>query len=152
MAGGTLSPRQKMINLMYLVLTALLALNVSAEILKAFAQIDNSLQVGNSSTSTKTSDKMAAFKKLTDKDEKAKPNYEKAEQVRKICATLLADIRSVKDKLVAEGGNKNGKADEDDYEIKDGLKRLKSEDNIDISSRIMVAEPGGKKSHFFGQS
>ena len=36
MAGGKLSPRQKMINMMYLVLLALLAMNVSAEILNAF--------------------------------------------------------------------------------------------------------------------
>lgn len=44
MAGGNLSPRQKMINMMYLVLTALLALNVSAEILDAFKSLRDSLQ------------------------------------------------------------------------------------------------------------
>ena len=37
-------PRQKMINIMYLVLTALLALNVSAEILNAFKTVNNSLE------------------------------------------------------------------------------------------------------------
>ena len=36
-------PRQKMINLMYLVLTAMLALNISVEILNAFKIVDNSL-------------------------------------------------------------------------------------------------------------
>ena len=36
MASGSLSPRQKMINMMYLVLTALLALNVSKEVLNSF--------------------------------------------------------------------------------------------------------------------
>lgn len=44
MAGGNLSPRQKMINMMYLVLTALLALNVSAEILEAFNSLRASLK------------------------------------------------------------------------------------------------------------
>ena len=43
MAGGKLSPRQKMINMMYLVLTALLALNVSKDILKAFQKVEGSL-------------------------------------------------------------------------------------------------------------
>ena len=43
MAGGKISARQKMINMMYLVLTALLALNVSKEIIKAFNLIENSL-------------------------------------------------------------------------------------------------------------
>ena len=45
-------PRQKMINLMYLVLTALLALNVSAEILNAFRTVDNSLNATNTSLCT----------------------------------------------------------------------------------------------------
>lgn len=44
MASGKLTPRQKMINLMYLVLTALLALNVSAEVLQAFQNLADSLQ------------------------------------------------------------------------------------------------------------
>lgn len=43
MAGQKLSPRQKMINMMYLVLTALLALNVSAEVLQAFESLRSSL-------------------------------------------------------------------------------------------------------------
>ena len=40
MAGGKLSPRQKMINMMYLVLTALLALNVSKEVLNSFFEVN----------------------------------------------------------------------------------------------------------------
>ena len=46
MAGGKMSPRQKMINMMYLVLMALLALNVSKEILK-------SLETGNNQNELK---------------------------------------------------------------------------------------------------
>ena len=48
MAGGNVSPRQKMINMMYLVLTALLALQVSSEVLAAFFRINNSLSSSNS--------------------------------------------------------------------------------------------------------
>jgi hypothetical protein len=40
-------PRQLMINLMYLVLTALLALNVSAEVMNAFFSLDNSINSTN---------------------------------------------------------------------------------------------------------
>ncbi|MEJ0083616.1 MAG: hypothetical protein WDM78_22305 [Puia sp.] len=40
-------PRQKMINMMYLVLTALLALNVSAEILNAFKTVNHSITTSN---------------------------------------------------------------------------------------------------------
>jgi len=47
MAGGNASPRQKMINMMYLVLTALLALNVSKEVLDAFVKVNISLNQQN---------------------------------------------------------------------------------------------------------
>ena len=47
MAGGKLTPRQKMINMMYLVLTALLAMNVSAEILNAFKTVNGSITNSN---------------------------------------------------------------------------------------------------------
>jgi len=46
MAGGKETPRQKMIGMMYLVLTALLALNVSKQILDAFVAIEENIQRG----------------------------------------------------------------------------------------------------------
>ena len=45
-------PRQKMINIMYLVLTAILALNVSAEVIEAFKTVDKSLQGSNANLTT----------------------------------------------------------------------------------------------------
>lgn len=62
MAGGKLSPRQKMINMMYLVLTALLALNVSAEILEAFASLRLSLNGSAVSFASKNKDTNEAIK------------------------------------------------------------------------------------------
>lgn len=47
MAGGKETPRQKMIGMMYLVLTALLALNVSKEIIRAFITINDKIETGN---------------------------------------------------------------------------------------------------------
>ena len=47
MAGGKETPRQKMIGMMYLVLTALLALNVSKAILDAFVAIEENIQIAN---------------------------------------------------------------------------------------------------------
>src|SRR5690606_36594188 len=47
MAGGKETPRQKMIGMMYLVLTALLALNVSKQILDAFVAIEENIQKAN---------------------------------------------------------------------------------------------------------
>ena len=50
MAGGKLSPRQKMINLMYLVFIAMLALNMSKEVLSAFGLLEKKIVERNVST------------------------------------------------------------------------------------------------------
>ena len=47
MAGGKQTPRQKMINLMYLVFIAMMALNMSKEVLTAFGLINESLTEAN---------------------------------------------------------------------------------------------------------
>jgi hypothetical protein len=60
-------PRQKMINIMYLVLTALLAINISAEILNAFKTINESLEKTNSAVTASTTQVLASLQqKLTD--------------------------------------------------------------------------------------
>ncbi|KIA87477.1 gliding motility protein GldM [Flavobacterium sp. AED] len=53
MAGGKLTPRQKMINLMYLVFIAMLALNMSKEVLSAFGILNNKIVESNSITDTR---------------------------------------------------------------------------------------------------
>ena len=47
MAGGKLSPRQKMVNLMYLVFIAMLALNMSKEVLSAFGLMNEKFDAAN---------------------------------------------------------------------------------------------------------
>ena len=54
-------PRQKMINMMYLVLTALLALNVSAEILNAFKTVNKSLETTNTTVANSTETIMSSL-------------------------------------------------------------------------------------------
>lgn len=68
MAGGKVSPRQKMINMMYLVLTALLAMNVSAEILLSFQTIANSLRISAEKLDAKNDDLGDAIKGAVDKE------------------------------------------------------------------------------------
>src|SRR5690606_27148929 len=57
MAGGKLTPRQKMINLMYLVFIAMLALNMSKEVLSAFGLMNEQFESSNT-YATKTNDQM----------------------------------------------------------------------------------------------
>ena len=62
-------PRQLMINLMYLVLTALLALNVSAEIFNAFRVVDKGLKKSNVALDESNNKIPAEVDKLAKKDE-----------------------------------------------------------------------------------
>ena len=63
MAGGKETPRQKMIGMMYLVLTALLALNVSKEIIAAFVTINDKLDMSGEIVSQSTADTYFEFEK-----------------------------------------------------------------------------------------
>jgi len=71
MAGGKETPRQKMIGMMYLVLTALLALNVSKSILDAFVAIEENIQVANENEFMRGEEKFKSLQELSqDEDQK----------------------------------------------------------------------------------
>lgn len=111
MASGKLSPRQKMINMMYLVLIALLALNISNEILKAFHLMEVSFVKANQSLTDKNKGIMAAFDAAMEKKdaagERARPWAEKAKKVQDISAKFCKDIDLYKAEIEkAAGGRK----------------------------------------------
>ncbi len=100
-------PRQKMINIMYLVLTAILALNVSAEILNAFKVVDSSLLKSNTSLEASNT---TLLKSLEDKlakpetHEKAAIWKPKADQAKIMSDQLIAKIEGYKNTLVRASG------------------------------------------------
>ena len=75
MAGGKETPRQKMIGMMYLVLTALLALNVSKAILDAFVAIEENIQVANVNEWGRGEEKKADLKSVA--EDKSTPDVQK---------------------------------------------------------------------------
>jgi gliding motility-associated protein GldM len=114
-------PRQKMINLMYLVLTALLALNVSSEILNAFKTVDHSLQNANGTIDQKNDQIFKSFeKKLHDSASavKAREWLDKANKAKEYSDAMIVYINSLKhDVLNAAGFNpKDSTFKEDDLE------------------------------------
>lgn len=132
-------PRQKMINLMYLVLTALLALNVSAEILNAFKTVDNSLDKTNGTINISTANVMESFKlKLADPVTKAKAEiwYPRADKAQKLTADMYSYIENLRSSIKKEAGF--------DPAAKKGDSTYK-EDNQDIPTRIMIKEGKGKE-------
>ncbi|MBE6337969.1 MAG: hypothetical protein E7068_04090 [Lentimicrobiaceae bacterium] len=83
MAGGKETPRQKMISMMYLVLTALLALNVSVDILDAFAIVNDGIETSNNSVENKIKDYYLTFEQQYEKQpEKAGEYWNKAQEIR----------------------------------------------------------------------
>src|ERR1700761_9438780 len=100
-------PRQIMINLMYLVLTALLALNVSNEILHAFKVINTSIQKSNESIKAKNNDLYLSFQQ-NEKEEgrydRVHPFRVKAEEVRAKTDSIYEYLESWKKRIVMEAG------------------------------------------------
>src|SRR6185436_2917482 len=93
-------PRQKMINMMYLVLTALLALNVSSEILNAFKTVNNSLEKTNKAVNLSTQQIMTSLndKKLdATTREKAELWEPRAKQAVDYSTTVYNFIQTLKE-------------------------------------------------------
>jgi len=93
MAGGKETPRQKMIGMMYLVLTALLALNVSKAILDAFVAIEENIQVANVNEYGRGEEKRQDLKAVA--EDKSVPETQKKAQ------KLMEVVKKI-DKMTAE--------------------------------------------------
>ncbi|MDO7174112.1 gliding motility protein GldM [Mariniflexile sp. AS56] len=114
MAGGNLSPRQKMINLMYLIFIAMLALNMSKEVLSAFGLMNEKLTESNEATSQRNTAFMANLEqKASDQPEKYVSLKSKADQVGALAAKFDKYIEELKGNMVAKI------EDPTDYEVMD---------------------------------
>lgn len=83
MSGAKETPRQKMIGMMYLVLTALLALNVSVEVLDAFTTVNEGLESTTVNVASKINDYYNTFEQQYNKQpEKTEKYWKKAQEIR----------------------------------------------------------------------
>lgn len=129
-------PRQIMINLMYLVLTALLALNVSNEILNAFRTLSMSINKSNESIDQKNKELYASIienEKAPGQAEKVRPYREKADQAVKVADDMVAYFEQWKKKIVIEAGGYS----KEDPQFPDRM------DNIDATTLLLVEKKGG---------
>jgi gliding motility-associated protein GldM len=134
MAGGKESPRQKMIGMMYLVLTAMLALNVSKQVLNAFAVVNEGLIKTNENYSKKNATNYEIFEKaMHDDPVKTGKFYNSAMTAKKLSEVLVKHIDSVKAMLIAA-------VDGTTWNIADTthLIDVQGKENFDIPTRIMV--------------
>lgn len=108
MASGKLTPRQKMINMMYLVLTALLALNVSREVMDAFFDVMKNQETTIATVEKQSASVYAAFDRAASENPtKAGPWRDKAYEVKNRANALYTHLDSLKEKLVAVSGGRD---------------------------------------------
>jgi gliding motility-associated protein GldM len=149
------TPRQKMINMMYLVLTALLALNVSAETLYAFKVVDLSLVRTLESFSRKNASVMSDFDWQVEKGQKpelAKRYKAKAEEIHNSSKSIISFITDLKTEFAKISGAEKILPGEEipaefPYVVTNNNDTLilKRQDDLNIASNIMIEKGKGEE-------
>jgi len=130
MAHGKETPRQKMIGMMYLVLTALLALNVAAEVLNAFSLIDNSLRKTTANTVIKNDDIYTSFEKAMQENKAKAEKWKKiADEVKLKANELVVYIDTLKYRIVRTVEGPTGDPN-----------NIQKKDDINVPGQIMITQ------------
>jgi gliding motility-associated protein GldM len=130
MAHGKETPRQKMIGMMYLVLTALLALNVAAEVLNAFSLIDNSLRKTTENTYSKSGEIYSKFEAAMQENPIATKEWKDiADKVKKETQQLIVFVDTLKFKIVRTVEGPQGDPN-----------NIQKKDDINVPGQIMITE------------
>ena len=127
MAGGKETPRQKMIGMMYLVLTALLALQVNSAILLKFKFIDDSLTDVNAKTDKAADSTVKGIEAEVAKNHNVPADVavlKKSEEIRDETKKVIDYLNQVRDKLITATENSKGKND---------YKNMSAEDKVAIT-------------------
>ncbi len=138
--------RQKMINMMYIVLTAMLALNVAAEVLEAFRVVDSSLAQTINTVNSKNEQIYSNFEFAYDQNkDKVDEWYDKAKQVRRNTDSLINYIWRLSENIVETSGGvmvdeEHPLREDSPYFItqKGDTIRLKKEDDLNTPSEILI--------------
>ncbi|MBN2663446.1 MAG: gliding motility protein GldM [Bacteroidales bacterium] len=134
MSEKGLSPRQQMINLMYLFLTAMLALNVSAEILNAFVLINKSIIEATDNVKTKNIDAYGEFEKaFKENPTKVGIYYDYAQQLKLKTNELDSLIKQDKYDLVVVADGPEGDVD-----------HINKKDDNNVGGQVMILEGRGE--------
>ena len=133
----SLSPRQKMINLMYIVLTAMLALNVSSDVLDGFGQVEEGLARSNATVDQRNE---AVFRRLEafaeQNPEKGATWLDKATEVRSTTSRVYGLIDTLKMAIAIEADGNNA-----------NLANILNQDNLDAASIVMLSPGSAKGKH-----
>ena len=133
------SPRQKMINLMYIVLMALLALNISSDVLNGFSLVDESLSRTTAGSAEQNS---ALYSDLSEANkhnpEKIGPWFEKAQRVKQMSDSLVSFIDELKSRIVKE-------ADGDEADVDN----ITNKEDLEAATYVMLSPTIGQGRELF---
>ncbi len=129
-------PRQLMINLMYLVLTAMLALNITKEVLTAFMTINGSIEKSNSTIIGKNDAFYKSFDEAqtTSDSAKVRPYNNKAKEIKAQSEELYKYLENWKEKMITTSGG---------WDMVNGVKEIKSPEDINTPTMLLVEQKQG---------
>ncbi len=107
MAGAKETPRQKMIGMMYLVLTAMLALQVSSAIIEKFILLNNSLELSSGAANKINQETVLKIKSAVEKSGNRAADVAvmtQAQEVRELSAKIVAELDALKEEIVQKAG------------------------------------------------
>lgn len=160
MAGGKETPRQKMIGMMYLVLTALLAMNISKEVLNGFVKVENGLHKTDLTIQGKARETMLDFEaKYLQDQQKVKPYYDAAKDVTAKADALHDHITQLKGRILAVASGERAVVeaggDLSKYIARNGMTQKdtvlsieyleKKDEYTEITGYLVGADPGAPK-------
>ncbi|WP_018462880.1 type IX secretion system motor protein PorM/GldM [Segatella paludivivens] len=133
------SPRQKMINLMYIVLMAMLALNISTEVLNGFSIVEESLNRTTDNSSKENESMYTDFASLMRKNPaKVEAWFAKATAVKQMSDSLYNFAQELKVAIVRKADGKNG-----------NVYNIENKDNLEAAGEVMLSPIGGKGGKLF---
>lgn len=129
-----ISPRQKMINLMYVVLMAMLALNVSSDVLKGFEMVDDKLTLSTENTARVNDEIYKRFdQQYSANPAKVKVWYDKAQTVRGMTDSLYVLLEDLKTAIVVKTDGKDG-----------DVRNIQKKEDLEAATQVMLAPAIGR--------
>ena len=136
-----ISPRQKMINLMYVVLLAMLALNVSSDVLNGFSLVSDGLNKSTQNANQVNQGIYAEFEQqMKSNPAKVKQWYDKAQYVRSISDSLYNLSEELKLAIVRESDGEEG-----------DVNNIRNREDLEASTQVMLAPGKGRGSELYNR-
>lgn len=132
--NSRLSPRQKMINLMYIVFLAMVAMNVSGDVLEGFKHVEDALDASNAGAQSRNQKLYQEFELAREKNpEKVSRWYTNAQEVRTSAEQLVGFIDSLKLEIVRYADGKDGDPN-----------NIENRENLEAVNQVMLSPIKGE--------